>query len=137
MGSVAAIRAAIDVYLLPSRIRRLKQFPLPEGVTLVLRVAVGDVEAVQEATAATGKPAEFVLAAAAFFIEQILLDPAGDSYRLLGVRPGAANAELRRNMALLLRWLHPDVCQNAEYGATIWVRGARQSGWRSAVAAGR
>jgi len=24
-----------------------------------------------------------------------------------------------------------------EYGATIWVRGARQSGWRSAVAAGR
>ncbi len=114
MGSVAAIRAAIDVYLLPSRIRRLKQFPLPEGVTLVLRVAVGDVEAVQEATAATGKPAEFVLAAAAFFIEQILLDPAGDSYRLLGVRPDAANAELRRNMALLLRWLHPDVCQNAE-----------------------
>jgi hypothetical protein len=24
-----------------------------------------------------------------------------------------------------------------QYGATIWVRGARQSGWRSAVAAGR
>lgn len=114
MCSAAAMRAAIEVFLLPSRARRLKRDPVPEGVPLVLRVAVGDIEALQETTAATGKPPEFVSAAAAFFIEQILLDPAGDSYRVLGARPDATNAELRRNMTLLLRWLHPDVTPNAE-----------------------
>ena len=47
--------------------------------------------------------------ASAFFIEQILLGPDADSYRVLGADRNAAAAELRRNMALLLRWLHPDM----------------------------
>jgi hypothetical protein len=114
MSGVAAIRAAVDVLLLPSRVRLLKKEPLPEGVALVLRIAAGDGEAVREATAATDKPAETARAAAAFFIEQILLDPEGDSYRILGARSDATTAELRRNVALLLKWLHPDLDQNAE-----------------------
>ena len=52
--------------------------------------------------------------AAAFFIEQILLYPDADSYRVLGARPGATYGELRRNMALLLRWLHPDLDPHGE-----------------------
>src|SRR4029079_13128465 len=52
--------------------------------------------------------------AAGFYIEQILLHPDADHYRVLGVHPGAANTELRRNMALLIRWLHPDQNNGAE-----------------------
>ena len=55
-----------------------------------------------------GRSRETVREAAAFFIEQILFYPDADSYRVLGARPEATNGELRRNMALLLRWLHPD-----------------------------
>jgi DnaJ-class molecular chaperone len=52
--------------------------------------------------------------AAIFFIEQILLSPGADSYRVLGAGPGASNAELRTNMALLMRWLHPDAAREGE-----------------------
>jgi DnaJ-class molecular chaperone len=55
-----------------------------------------------------GRPRDVVREAAAFFIEQVLLHPGADSYRVLGARPDAPNGELRRNMALLLKWLHPD-----------------------------
>ena len=47
--------------------------------------------------------------AATFFIEQILFAPHADSYRVLGASPQASASELRRNVALLLRWLHPDL----------------------------
>ena len=33
---------------------------------------------------------------------------------VLGVKPDATTAELRRNMALLLRWLHPDLDRRGE-----------------------
>ena len=61
-----------------------------------------------------GRSRETVREAAAFFIEQILLFPDADSYRVLGARPEATNGELRRNMALLLRWLHPDLDRQGE-----------------------
>jgi DnaJ-class molecular chaperone len=52
--------------------------------------------------------------ASIFFIEQILLHPEADSYRVLGATPQAKTQELRHNMALLLRWLHPDMDRNGE-----------------------
>ena len=52
--------------------------------------------------------------AAAFFIEQILFAPDADSYRVLGANSQANAAELRRNVALLLKWLHPDVDQSGD-----------------------
>ena len=80
----------------------------------MLRIAAGDEEVTSEASASVGRPREVVREAAAFFIEQILFGPEGDSYRVLGAAPGATYAELRRNMALLLRWLHPDVDPHGE-----------------------
>ena len=62
-----------------------------------------------QAAESVGRSRETVREAAAFFVEQILLFPDADSYRVLGARPDATNGELRRNMALLLRWLHPDL----------------------------
>ena len=57
---------------------------------------------------------DVVLEAAAFFMEQILLCPEADSYRALGTTPAATSAELRRNMAWLMAWLHPDVVREGE-----------------------
>src|SRR5262249_93276 len=37
------------------------------------------------------------------------LHPYADSYRVLGATSEASYSELRRNMTLLLQWLHPDV----------------------------
>ena len=62
----------------------------------------------------TGRAEPFVTEAAAFFVEQILLDPDADSYRVLGSVPSSSSADLRRNMALLVRWLHPDVAKGAD-----------------------
>ena len=56
----------------------------------------------------TGRSRDVVRQAATFFIEQILFAPDADSYRVLGASPQASAGELRRNVALLLRWLHPD-----------------------------
>jgi DnaJ-class molecular chaperone len=61
-----------------------------------------------------------VRAAAIFFIEQVLLSPEADSYRVLGAGPEATSSELRRNMSQLLKRFHPD---------------ADRSGYRSGFAA--
>jgi hypothetical protein len=109
MMDAPAVRVAIDLVHVPSRVRLVRREPLPEGVLTVLQIAAGDEAAEIEAADAVGRPRELVRSAAAFFIEQILLGPNSDSYRVLGADRNATAAELRRNMALLLRWLHPDV----------------------------
>jgi hypothetical protein len=119
MSNATALRVAINLALVPSRVRGMRAEPLPEGVLFLLRLAAGDGEAAREAAELTGNPPETAHAAAAFFIEQILLRPASDSYRILGAQPSATGAELRRNLALLLKGLHPDLCQNAD--RTIFV----------------
>jgi hypothetical protein len=114
MSDATALRMAVDLMLIPSRIRSLRSGPLPHGVPFLLRVAANDEEATREAIILTGKPPETLRAAAAFFIEQILLRPGADSYHILGVGPDATASQLRQNLALLLRWLHPDVSENAQ-----------------------
>jgi hypothetical protein len=107
-GATPALIAAIDLLHLPSHVRLLRKHPLPDGVLILLRVVAGDEDAIADAVAATGRPCDTVREAAAFFIEQILLHAEAEPYRVLGAKPDASDAELRRNMALLVRWLHPD-----------------------------
>jgi hypothetical protein len=113
-GEAAALRIALDLVRVPWRVRVLKTERLPVGVPLLLRIAAGDGEAEAQAAAMADKPVEVVREAATFFIEQILLCPEADSYRVLGATPDADSGELRRNMALLTRWLHPDVDRHGE-----------------------
>lgn len=113
MSRENALRSAISLVSVPSQVRAARLAPLPEGTTLLLGVAAGDPDAVAEAMSLTGRTPEVLSSAAAFYIEQILLVPDADSYRTLGCVQGATPAELRTNMALLMRWLHPDV-GNAE-----------------------
>jgi hypothetical protein len=109
MRDATALRIAIDLMHVPSRVRIVRSEPLPAGVETVLSIAAGDEAAQIAATTSTGRSRDFIAKAADFFIEQVLLCPDADSYRVLGVGPDAANAELRRNMAFLMRWVHPDL----------------------------
>jgi DnaJ domain len=110
-----ALRIAIDLMNIPSRARMVRSEPLPAGVQTLLRIAVGDETGeIAPVVAATARSRDVIERAAGFFIEQILLAPDADSYRVLGVMPNADNAELRRNMALLMRWLHPDLDPEGE-----------------------
>jgi DnaJ domain len=104
-----AVKLAIDLLHVPSQVRLVRSEPLPDGVLLVLQVAAGEEEAGQLAASITGRSRETVRRSAAFFIEQILFAPNADSYRVLGAASQATAGELRRNVALLLRWLHPDL----------------------------
>ena len=109
MGGATAVKVAIDLVHVPSRVRNVRSEPLPDGVLTVLRIASGDEGAAIEAAQAAGRSRGLVREAAAFYIEQILLSPDADSYRVLGADRTASASDLRRNMALLLKWLHPDM----------------------------
>lgn len=111
---VAALRLAIELVHMPARARALRAEPVPGGVAMLLLIAAGEEATTSEAAALTDRPPDLIKQAAAFFIEQILLFPDADSYRVLGASDKATSVELRRNMALLLRWLHPDVDALAE-----------------------
>jgi hypothetical protein len=109
MSDPTALRVAIDLVHMPSRVRAIRSEPLPSGVYMLLCIAAGENEAESAAMTSTGRSRDVVRKAAGFFIEQVLLCPDADSYRVLGATSEATNAELRRNMALLMRWLHPDM----------------------------
>jgi hypothetical protein len=109
-----ALKIAIDLMHVPSQVRLYRMGPLPDGVLILLRIAAGDDEAESTAAAAADRSRDMVRQAATFFIEQILFAPDADSYRVLGSSAQASAGELRRNVALLLRWLHPDLDPQGE-----------------------
>ena len=108
MSGRMAVKIAIDLFHVPSLVRLIQSEPLPDGVPLLLRIAAGEEEAAQAAVKTLRRSQEVVRRAAIFFIEEILFAPQADSYRVLGVKPDASAVELRQNMGLLLKWLHPD-----------------------------
>ena len=110
----SALNLAFDLFDFPSQARVARKAPLPPDLVLLLRIAAGEEDTIVEAVRASGRPIRGVRDAAGFFIEQMMLFPEADSYRILGASPTAENIELRRNMALLLRWLHPDIDQKGE-----------------------
>ncbi len=114
MSDRMALKVAIDLMHVPSQVRLFRAEPLPDGVLTLLRIAAGDAEAESSASLLIDRSVDTVRAAATFFIEQILFAPDSDSYRVLGANRNASATELRRNVALLLRWLHPDLDHQSE-----------------------
>ena len=108
MTNHSTIWMAIDLLRAPSNVRRVRTTPLPKDVSKLLAIAAGDEATLGEVKRGTNLPEQSLREAAAFYIEQILLHPDADHYRVLGAQSNASIAELRRNMALLVRWLHPD-----------------------------
>lgn len=76
---------------------------------MLLEVAAGDQDALADAATRIDQPEAVLQDAAGFFIQQVLLNPRSDNYRVLGASCDASSEELRRHMALLMRWLHPDI----------------------------
>ena len=108
MRRSAALDAALALVERPAAVRYASSAPLPSGVAGLLQIAAGDSAALRFAEAMTGRPRAVLQAAAGFFIEQILFHPQADYYRTLGASASAPRRELRQNMALLVKWLHPD-----------------------------
>lgn len=117
----AALRNALDLFLMPSRIRQVQREPLPEGVCELLQIAAGDQSILRAAAERSDRDPSVVRNAAIFFIEQVQLAKDSDSYRILGADQDATMHELRRNAALLLKWLHPDA-QAADARAALAAR---------------
>jgi hypothetical protein len=114
MDEWAALRLALDLLNDPWGVRLVRSRPLPDGVLRLLGIAAGDPASEEAAAEATGRPRETVRQAATFFVEQVLLSPDADCYRVLGASSSATSSELRRNMALIMRWLHPDVAREGD-----------------------
>ena len=108
MEHLTTILMSLDLLKVPSRVRLMRSAPLPVGTETLLRIAAGEEDLTRRASMATGAAAAVVREAASFFIEQAMLYPDADSYRVLGASAKATSSELRRNMSLLVRWLHPD-----------------------------
>jgi hypothetical protein len=114
MNDQSALRLALELVHSPWQARRARTGPLPADIQTLLRIAAGEEQTIMRAAKTAGRSNDSIIEAATFFIEQVLLDPEADSYRVLGVAPNAKKVELRRNMALLLRWLHPDLDPRGE-----------------------
>lgn len=104
-----ALHIALALLADPVLVHKAQQNVLPQDVTLLLELAAGDEAATVRGRHQTGLEEPALREAADFFIEQILFDYQADSYRTLGCPRTATHEELRRNMALLMRWLHPDL----------------------------
>jgi hypothetical protein len=108
MGRPAALDVALALVDHPSTVRHASRLPLPSGIAVLLQVAAGETDALREAQNLTHRSQAALQAAAGFFIEQILFAQHADNYRILGGSSASPRSELRRHMALLSKWLHPD-----------------------------
>lgn len=106
---LAALHAALGLVSQPSLVSHARRGALPSGMTLLLELAASDHEASRMASVATNSSPETLRKAAEFFLEQVLFDEQCDCYRVLGADVSASPDILRRHMALLMRWLHPDI----------------------------
>ncbi len=109
---MSAVRAALDLLALPSRRRYMRDCPLPGDIVLLLRIVVDDLDAIDRSARRAQASPRRLRQAAEFYIEQVMLAPYSDSYRVLGSRRSASRAELRQNLAYLCKWLHSDACQH-------------------------
>lgn len=106
-----ALELALALHAAPGRIAELRARPLPaQGMAPLLRVALGQADALAEAAAVFPDDRHRLVDAARFFVEQQLLarEFDHDPWRVLGVNPGAPPELLRAHHHLLVRLVHPD-----------------------------
>ncbi len=101
---------AVALHAMPTRATSLRRSPLPDGVTDLLKVALGQEAAVAAGVAATGSTSTHLIDAAKFFVEQLVLarECESDPWRTLGVVCGAPLEQIAENRRLLLSLIHPD-----------------------------
>ena len=108
----ALVQLALDYYRTPLRYDHLSDMdtPLPRGFETLLDEmghALAGPQIDETARLLSVAPRE-LSRAARFFIRHVLLDPAGDCYRWLGVSRSASPETIRRHYLMLMRMFHPD-----------------------------
>jgi hypothetical protein len=103
-----ALREALALMRAPRGARPGPDDRLPDGIELLVRIVGGDTHALGHATTATRESDATVRDAAAFYIQQVMFADGSDSYRVLGLDPGASDEQLKSHHRRLTRWLHPD-----------------------------
>jgi hypothetical protein len=131
MAPQRALDMALDLARMPAVASSMAASPLPHDVLDVIRIAAESPEACHAAASASGQPERVLIEAARFYVQQVLLRPEADSYRILGLHPGDSREKARAHMRWLLEWLHPD--RNHGWDAIYAKRVVRA--WRE-VAAG-
>ncbi|MCY7313022.1 MAG: DnaJ domain-containing protein, partial [Pseudoxanthomonas sp.] len=86
----------------------LREQPLPPDTGELLTLVAGSPEAVVVAARNCGEAPATVQEAACFFVQEVMLFPGADAYRLLGAQRGADDALLKAHYRALQSWLHPD-----------------------------
>jgi len=109
MSGARGIDLALDLARMPALAHSIEAAPIPTDIFEVMRIAAGAPEVCQLAAQATGQRPAVLIEAARFYLQQVLLRPDADPYRVLGLPPGASRELARRHMRCLLQWLHPDV----------------------------
>ena len=108
MAARRALDLAMDLAAAPTIAGAMRDQPLPPGILALLRIAAGDPKACHEAAAAAGVSPDALREAAALYIQQVLLNPEADDYRVLGVNRDTPQYLVRQHMRWLMEWLHPD-----------------------------
>ena len=103
-----ALDAAIALSQAPTRSTVMRAQELPTGVNLLLRILVGDADALSEARNLTGLHDKDLLVIAELYVLKVMLYRGASARRILGVGFGADRREMRQHMGYLLAWLHPD-----------------------------
>src|ERR1700691_6155767 len=108
MNHNRALDAAIALSRAPTRATAMRAQELPTGVNLLLRILVGDADALGEARNLTGLRDKDLLVIAELYVLKVMLYRGASARRVLGVGFGADRREMRQHMGYLLVWLHPD-----------------------------
>ena len=109
MSGPRGIDLALDLARMPVLAQSIDKPPLPSDIFEVMQIATASPEVCQSAARATGQPAAVLVEAARFYLQQVLLRPDADPYRVLGLPRGASRELARSHLRCLLQWLHPDV----------------------------
>jgi hypothetical protein len=121
-----ALDLALHLARMPTLAAAMREQPLPPDTLVLIRIAAGCAETCGEAARVTGVQASAVREAAVLYLQQVLFATASDSYRILGVSPGASRSTMREHLRWLMKWLHPDRNPNdwesvfAERVLTAW-----------------
>ena len=106
-----ALEWALALAKVPGERLMLHQRRLPDGIELLLRIAVGGRgSALTHAVARTGESEQYLVDASRFYLREVLFHPDADAYRVLGLERGASAAQLKAHHRWLQQWLHPDRC---------------------------
>jgi hypothetical protein len=103
-----AVQEALELFRQPARLRFIDRTELPVEMLDVIKIAAGDDNTIQLWADTFNEVPNVVREAAVFYLQQTIARSGVDNFRMLGLQPGAATADIRAHKRWLLKWLHPD-----------------------------